>query len=59
LLERLFEAWQRRPRERLCQLMSNTFGTDDARQLFHVEDSEFIEAIEKYVGLSREGKKSA
>lgn len=56
--KRLAEAWKKVPDWRFGQLMSNILGeyySQTKMDPFFVEDDEFIEFIEKYLGV--DGKK--
>ena len=44
VVERLLLAWEQVPEQRLGQLIDNAFGN---RDMFHVEDFDFIEHVEQ------------
>ena len=49
ILDRLGKCWKKVPDWRLGQVISNIFGTHD---LFHLEDENFIEIVEKWFKMN-------
>lgn len=49
---RLVAAWNRCPSMRFGQLVSNACASESDRDLFYVDDEEFIKMIETFTGQS-------
>lgn len=50
VLDRIFEAWKRKPEQRLGQFLDNVIAMEAPSSMFQIEDDTLVRCVELFAG---------